>query len=96
MRKQKRKHIMSETDTGNTQIDKRVECVVLPGDRRSGISCDWANATKETDNIELAIPCPNCQSRLTLSIRRTPLIGFHAVRLACENGQTGARSFLRK
>lgn len=49
MRKQKRKHIMSETDTGNTQIDKRVECVVLPGDRRSGISCDWANATKETD-----------------------------------------------
>ena len=45
----KRKHIMSETDTGNTQIDKRVECVVLPGDRRSGISCDWANATKETD-----------------------------------------------
>lgn len=40
---------MSETDTGNTQIDKRVECVVLPGDRRSGISCDWANATKETD-----------------------------------------------
>lgn len=43
------KHIMSETDTGNTQIDKRVECVVLPGDRRSGISCDWANATKETD-----------------------------------------------
>lgn len=48
-RKQKRKHIMSETDTGNTQIDKRVECVVLPGDRRSGISCDWANATKETD-----------------------------------------------
>lgn len=46
MRKQKRKHIMSETDTG---IDKRVECVVLPGDRRSGISCDWANATKETD-----------------------------------------------
>lgn len=43
------KHIMSETDTGNTQIDKRVECVVLSGDRRSGISCDWANATKETD-----------------------------------------------
>lgn len=41
---------MSETDTDNTQIDKRVECVVLPGDRRSGISCDWANATKETDN----------------------------------------------
>lgn len=40
---------MSETDTGNTQIDKRVECVVLPGDRRSGISCDWANATKKTD-----------------------------------------------
>ena len=43
------KHIMSETDTGNTQIDKRVECVVLSGDGRSGISCDWANATKETD-----------------------------------------------
>lgn len=33
-------------------------------------------------HIELATPCPNCQSRLTLSIRRTPLIGFHAVRLA--------------
>ena len=47
-------------------------------------------------HIELATPCPNCQSRLTLSVRRTPLIGFHAVRLACENGQTGARSFLRK
>lgn len=44
------KHIMSETDTDNTQIDKRVECVVLSGDRRSGVSCDWANATKETDN----------------------------------------------
>ena len=28
---------------------RRVECVVLSGDRRSGISCDWANATKETD-----------------------------------------------
>lgn len=37
-------------------------------------------------HIELATPCPNCQSRLTLSVRRTPLIGFHAVRLACENG----------
>lgn len=33
----------------NIQIDKRVECVVLPGDRRSGVSCGWANATKETD-----------------------------------------------
>lgn len=49
MRKQKRKHIMHETDTDNTQIDKRVECVVLPSDRRSGVSCGWANATKETD-----------------------------------------------
>lgn len=28
---------------------RRVECVVLSGDIRSGISCDWANATKETD-----------------------------------------------
>lgn len=37
-------------------------------------------------HIELATPCPNCQSRLTLSVRRTPLIRFHAVRLACENG----------
>lgn len=37
-------------------------------------------------HIELATPCPNCQSRLTLSVRRTPLMGFHAVRLACENG----------
>lgn len=37
-------------------------------------------------HIELANPCPNCQSRLTLSVRRTPLMGFHAVRLACENG----------
>ena len=33
-------------------------------------------------HIELATPCPNCQSRLTLSIRRTPLIGF---------GQAGVR-----
>ena len=41
---------LSHPVTDNTQIDKRVECVVLPGDRRSGISCDWANATKETDN----------------------------------------------
>lgn len=49
MRKQKRKHIMDKTDTDNTQIDKRVECVVLLGDRRSGVSCGWANATKETD-----------------------------------------------
>ena len=37
-------------------------------------------------HIELATPCPNCQSRLTLSVRRAPLMGFHAVRLACENG----------
>lgn len=37
-------------------------------------------------HVELATSCPNCQSRLTLSVRRTPLIGFHAVRLACENG----------
>lgn len=37
-------------------------------------------------HVELATPCPNCRSRLTLSVRRTPLIGFHAVRLACENG----------
>lgn len=27
-------------------------------------------------HIELATPCPNCQSRLTLSVRRTPLMGF--------------------
>lgn len=36
-------------DTDNTQIDKRVECVVLLGDRRSSVSCGWANAIKETD-----------------------------------------------
>lgn len=40
---------MSKTDTDNTQIDKRVECVVLSGDRRRGVSCGWANATEETD-----------------------------------------------
>lgn len=44
-----KEHIMDKTDTDNTQIDKRVECVVLLGDRRSGVSCGWANATKETD-----------------------------------------------
>lgn len=37
-------------------------------------------------HIELVTPCPNCQSRLTLSVRRTPLMGFHAVGLACEHG----------
>lgn len=30
-------------------------------------------------HIELATPCPNCQSRLTLSVRRTPLINLRAV-----------------
>lgn len=39
-----------------------------------------------TRHVALKTPCPNCQSRLTLSVRRTPLMGFHAVRLACENG----------
>lgn len=37
-------------DMDNMRMDKRVECVVLPGDRRGGVSCDRANATKETDN----------------------------------------------
>lgn len=39
-----------------------------------------------TQHIELKTPCPDCRGRLTLSVRHTPLLGWHAVRLACENG----------
>lgn len=39
-----------------------------------------------TQRIELKAPCPDCRGRLTLSVRHTPLLGWHAVRLACENG----------
>ena len=28
---------------------RQVTCLILSGDIRSGMSCDWANATKETD-----------------------------------------------
>lgn len=34
----------------NLHDGRQVTCLILSGDIRSGVSCDWANATKETDN----------------------------------------------
>lgn len=33
----------------NLHDGRQVTCLILSGDIRSGVSCDWANATKETD-----------------------------------------------
>lgn len=33
----------------NLHDGRQVTCLILSGDIRSGMSCDWANATKETD-----------------------------------------------
>ncbi|MDH7889061.1 hypothetical protein [Bifidobacterium catenulatum] len=34
----------------NLHDGRQVTCLILSGDIRSGMSCDWANATEETDN----------------------------------------------
>ena len=34
----------------NLNDGRQVTCLILSGDIRSGMSCDWANATEETDN----------------------------------------------
>lgn len=50
-------------------------------------------------HIELATPCPNCQSRLTLSVRRTPLIqlkGTSSLRLFAMHPELKSQYWKRK